>query len=135
MSKGSSGFFDGTKGNPQGKLDLEDNSGSAHGSPKPTYAPSPKHEPNHNWGSVNPVKTQAEGQRLLDNGYSNGKQVFNITDDGIIVKFQPDGTPNNGYHSYAIASPNEIPTNILRQMLDDGKITRHRYIQIISGNL
>ena len=89
------------------------------------YAPSPKHEPGHNWGSENPIKTQEEGQELLDTGYSNGKQLYNVTEDGTIVKFQPDGTPDNGYHSYAIDSPSEIPTSILRQMLADGKIGQH----------
>lgn len=101
----------------------------------PTYVPSPKHEPGYGWGSENPISSQSEGQRLLDTGYSNGKQIFNVTDDGTIIKFQPDGTPQNGYHAYPISSPSEIPTSILRQMLSDGKITRHRYRQIISGNL
>lgn len=133
-SKGDSTLFSGTRGNPQGKLDLGDGGGSG-GMPKPTYAPSPKHEPGHNWGSENPIKTQEEGQRLLDTGYSNGKQIFNVTDDGTIVKFQPDGTPENGYHAYPIASPSEIPTSILRQMLRDGKISSHRYNEIRHGKL
>ena len=72
---------------------------------------------------------------LLDTGYSNGRQVFNVTEDGTLIKFQPDGTPENGYHAYSISSPSEIPTSILRQMVQDGKISRHRYNQIISGQL
>jgi len=51
------------------------------------------------------------------------------------VKFQPDGTPENGYHAYAITSPREIPTSILREMLRDGKISRSRYNRIIGGQL
>ena len=132
MSKGPGGEFSGTRGNPQGSLPLGGESG---GGASPTYVPSPKHEPGYGWGSENPIGSQAEGQRLLDTGYSNGKQVFNVTDDGTIIKFQPDGTPQNGYHAYPISSPSEIPTSILRQMLSDGIITRHRYNQIINGNL
>lgn len=133
MSKGGSDLFGGTRGNPQESLLLD--GGGADDTPKPTYAPSPKHEPGHNWGSENPIKTQEEGQRLLDTGYSNGKQVFNVTEDGTIIKFQPDGTPENGFHAYPISSPSEIPTSILRQMMKDEKISRHRYNQIINGNL
>ncbi|MBR6959169.1 MAG: hypothetical protein IKH76_01685, partial [Clostridiales bacterium] len=62
----------------------------------PTYVPSPKHESGHNRGSENPIKSQSEGQQLLDTGYKDGRQVYNITEKGDIVKFQPDGTPNNG---------------------------------------
>lgn len=103
---------------------------------KPTYAPSPKHESGHNWGSENPIKTQEEGQELLATGYSNGKQIYNVIPDGTIVKFQPDGTSENGYHAYLIESADEIrPRSILRQMLNDGKISKHRYNQILHGNL
>lgn len=133
-AKKPSGRFSGTRGNPQGSLPLGD--GGSDDAPKPTYAPSPKHEPGHNWGSENPIRTQEEGQRLLDTGYSNGKQIYNVTDDGTIIKFQPDGTPENGYHPYVIESVDEIiPRTILRQMMKDGKISKHRYNQILGGNL
>lgn len=132
MAKGGSGLFGGTRGNPQGSFDLRDGGAST---PKPTYSPSPKHESGYGWGSENPIKTKEEGQRLLDSGYSNGKQAFNVTGDGTVIKFQPDGTPENGYHAYPISSPSEIPTSILRQMMTDGKISRHRYNQIINGQL
>ena len=124
-------------GNTSGSHDNGEGGGGTGrgGENNPTYTPSPKHEPGHNWGSENPIKTQEEGQELLDTGYSNGKQLYNVTEDGTIVKFQPDGTPDNGYHSYAIDSPSEIPTSILRQMLADGKIGQHRYSQILHGNL
>jgi hypothetical protein len=38
----------------------------------PKYVPTRKHEPGSNWGSENPIKTQAEGQRLLDTGLREG---------------------------------------------------------------
>ena len=123
MSKGGSDLFGGTRGNPQGRLPLDE--GSVSDTPKPVYAPSPKHEPGHNWGTENPIKTQEEGQRLLDTGYSDGKQIYNVTDDGIIIKFQPDGTPENGYHPYAISKAEDIPASVLRQMVKDGKITKN----------
>ncbi|MCR4870920.1 MAG: hypothetical protein K5859_06465 [Atopobiaceae bacterium] len=132
-AKGDSALFEGTRGKSQGSLDL--GGGGEGAAPKPTYSPSPKHEPGHNWGSENPIRSQEEGQRLLETGYSNGKQIFNVTDDGTIIKFQPDGTPENGYHAYPISSPSEIPTSILRQMVQDGKISRHRYNQILGGQL
>ena len=44
----------------------------------PLYMPSPKHD--EGWGSNNPIKTQEEGQRLLDSGYRDGKQIYNVTD-------------------------------------------------------
>ena len=77
--------------------------------------------------------TQADGQHLLDTGYRHGRQVYNITRDGIIVKFQPDGTPNNGYHSYAVFAPQEIPQSILKQMLHDGKIKKSDYNKYVKG--
>lgn len=92
----------------------------------------PKHDQG-GWGSKNPIKTQEEGQRLLDSGYHDGKQVYNITDDGIVVKFQPDNTPNNGYHSYEVSKPRDIPAGILKQMLADGRISRTEYNKFRKG--
>lgn len=99
----------------------------------PVYVPSPKHEPRHNWGSENPIKTKKEGQQLLDTGYTHGKQVYNITDAGKLVKFQPDGTPNNGYHSYEVFSPPDIPPSVLKKMVDDGKISKSDYKKYLKG--
>lgn len=47
-----------------------------------------------------------------------------VTDGGVIVKFQPDNTPQNGYHSYEVSKPRDIPSNVLKQMLEDGKISK-----------
>ncbi len=98
----------------------------------PKYAPSPKHEPG-GWGSENPIKSPQEGQHLLETGYKNGKQVYNITNDGTIVKFQPANTPGNEYHSYKVDSPRDIPASVLKDMLKDGKISRAEYNKIRKG--
>lgn len=89
----------------------------------PKYVPSPKHDEG-GWGSKNPIKTKTEGQYLLDTGYKDGKQVYNVTDSGIIVKFQPDNTPENGYHSYEVDNPRDIPNKIRKHMEKDGKISK-----------
>ena len=98
----------------------------------PKYAPSPKHEPG-GWGSKNPIKSPQEGQHLLETGYKSGKQVYNVTSDGTIVKFQPANTPGNEYHSYKVDSPRDIPASILKAMLRDGKISRAEYNKIRKG--
>ena len=130
----------GTTGSPQQQLQENDyqqkansNEKAASSSASPKYMPSQKHEPGHNFGSVNPIATQSEGQTLLDTGYHNGKQVYNITDSGKIVKFQPDNTPQNGYHSYEVSSPRDIPPSILKQMLNDGRISRSDYNKLRKG--
>ncbi|MCQ2405762.1 MAG: hypothetical protein MJ067_00910 [Oscillospiraceae bacterium] len=134
-----SGEGHGTNGSPQetieeliypAKVELNENGGSNESTP--VYVPSPKHEKG-GWGSNNPIKTQEEGQRLLASGYKDGKQVYNVTDDGTIVKFQPDNMPNNGYHSYEVSKPRDIPASILKQMLSDGKITKVEYNKIRKG--
>lgn len=113
-----SGLGHGSSGKPQTSIEeieysdkVAQNEGNSQGSHPPTYAPSPKHEPGHNWGSQNPIKSQSEGQKLLDTGYKDGKQVYNVTGEGDIVKFQPDGTPNNGYHAYKVSKPRDIPNS------------------------
>lgn len=98
-----------------------------------TYTPSPKHDAKSGWGSENPITSQAEGQFLLETGYHNGKQIYNITSDGKIVKFQPDGSSNNGYHAYEIFGPPDIPSSVLRQMLNAGKISKAQYNKLRKG--
>lgn len=130
----NSGLGHGTKGSPQGNIEEQTyplqaaaNETLSTETKSPIYVPSPKHNPAHGWGSENPILTHEEGQRLLDTGYHEGKQVYNITSDGKIVKFQPDGTPYNGYHSYEVYGPPDVPVGILRKMLNDGKITKAEY--------
>ncbi len=135
-----SGLGHGTNGSPQKHLEEQvypeqasSNEATANYSKAPVYAPSPKHEPGHNWGSENPIKSKEEGQRLLDTGYKDGKQFYNITDEGKIAKFQPDGSPNNGYHSYEVTSPLDIPPSVLKKMADDGKISNKDYKKYLKG--
>lgn len=134
-----SGEGHGTKGSPQEsaeemiypvQAELNEHMGNA--DKPPVYDPSPKHDKG-GWGSANPIKTQAEGQFLLDTGYHDGKQVYNVTAGGTVVKFQPDNTPNNGYHSYEVSKPKDIPNGILKQMLADGKISKTDYNKIRKG--
>ena len=99
----------------------------------PTYVPIRKHEPGSNWGSENPIKTQAEGQRLLDTGIHDGKEVYNVTDEGKVVKFMPDNTPQNGYHAYEVSKPRDIPSSILRRLLEANKISRAEYSRLLIG--
>ena len=135
-----SGLGHGTQGAPQTTIEeqeysLQQSVNEAENETKsmPKYSPSPKHESGHNWGSVNPIKTQEEGQHLLNTGYTNGKQIYNVTSEGKIVKFQPDNTPQNGYHSYEVSKPKDIPITVLRKMLADSKITKSEYKKLSKG--
>ena len=135
----NSGQGHGTIGSPQQTIEeyiyvsqVNANENTENADNQPVYKPSIKHD-NSGWGSNNPIKTQEEGQQLLDTEYHDGKQVYNLTDSGIVVKFQPDNTPMNGYHSYEVSKPRDIPIGILKQMLEDGKISRAEYNKIRKG--
>lgn len=97
------------------------------------YIPSPKHKHGHGNVSKDPIKSQEEGQKLLDTGYKDGKQIYNVTDDGTIVKFQPDNTIENGYHSYEVKDKRDIPSKILKAFLKDGKISKSRYNKLVNN--
>ena len=102
----------------------------------PQYIPSPKHVPGHGFkgASENPIKSEAEGQLLLETGYKDGRQVYNITEEGKIVKFQPEGeSPRNGYHAYEVSKPRDIPASVLKEMLKDGKISKADYNKFRKG--
>ncbi len=92
-STSDSGNGHGTQGSPQTTIEETIYPSKAESNEKsmaetqPTYVPSPKHEPGYGWGSNNPIKTQKEGQELLATAYIDGKQYYNITDTGKIVKF------------------------------------------------
>ena len=98
----------------------------------PKYVPSLKHEQGR-WGSPNPIKSQEEGQHLLDTGYKYGKEIYNVTDSGEVVKFMPDNSPENGYHSYGVSSPRDIPPNILKQFAKDNKLTQPEINKLRKG--
>ena len=70
---------------------------------------------------------------MLETGYKDGKQRYNFTSDGTIVKFQPANTPGNEYNSYKVDSPRDIPASVLKAMLRDGKISRAEYNKIRKG--
>ena len=139
-STNNSGLGHGSNGSPQ--TNIEENiypseqklNEAEHSKPlPPKYDPSPKHIPDRGWGTDNPIKTEAEGQKLLDTGIRDGKQIYNITDEGKIVKFQPDNTPNNGYHSYEVSKPRDIPASVLKSMLDKGLISHAEYVKFRKG--
>lgn len=139
-STNNSGQGHGTKGSPQETLSAQIypqqvsiNELSSRTDRAPVYVPSPKHEAGHNWGSENPIKSQKEGQHLLDTGYRDGKQVYNITNTGKMVKFQPDGSPNNGYHSYEVFGPPDIPPLILKRMAEEKRISKSDYRKYLRG--
>ena len=98
----------------------------------PKYVPSLKHEQGR-WGSPNPIKTQEEGQHLLDTGYKDGKEIYNVTDSGEVVKFMPDNSPDNGYHSYGVSGPRDIPPKILKQFEEDNKLTKPEINKLRKG--
>ncbi|QED46424.1 PrsW family glutamic-type intramembrane protease [Cytobacillus dafuensis] len=101
--------------------------------PKRTYEPSPKHDPKSGWGSPNPIPNTKIGQELLDNAYSSykNKQLYNIY-EGKLIKFQPDG--DTGWHPYEVKNPaKEVPADVLRQLLKDGKITKVEYNKLLKN--
>ena len=67
--------------------------------------------------------------------YINGKQVYNVTSDGKIVKFQPDNSPENGYHSYEVSSPRDIPNDVRKEMGNDGKLRKADSNKLRKGNV
>ena len=67
--------------------------------------------------------------------YINCKQVYNVTSDGKIVKFQPDNSPENGYHSYEVSSPRDIPNNVRKEMENDGKFRKAVSNKLRKGNV
>ena len=98
------------------------------------YQPSPKHDPTSGWGSPDPIPDIKTGQELLDTAYSSSKnkQLYNLY-KGKLVKFQPDTV--TGWHSYLVENPaKEVPADVLRQMLKDGKITKAQYKNFIKNN-
>lgn len=97
------------------------------------YIPSPKHEIG-GWGSPNPIKSKKEGQKLLNTGISDGKQIYNITKGGKFVKFQPDNSPNNGYHAYEITKLSDLPQRVAKKMYSSGLIDFKTYKKLLKNN-
>lgn len=136
----NSGLGHGTVGAPQKELEeqiyenkVKENEAIIKKPSNPKYLPSPKHDAKYGWGSINPISTNEEGQKLLDSGYKDGKQIYNVTKRGEIIKFQPDNSPQNGYHPYLVLKPSDIPPRILRKMRDDGKLSKADYNKYRKG--
>ena len=139
-SNRDSGIGHGTSGAPQSsfeemyyEMEIDEIERFAEINEPSLYVPSPKHDEKHGWGSSNPIKSLQEGQRLLDEAFWDGRQAYNVTDEGKIVKFQPSGTSNNEYHSYEVSKPRDIPSSILKQFLNAGKIKRSEYNKLRKG--
>lgn len=133
-----SGLGNGSSGRPQTSMDegvypKKQNQNENKDTSPSKYAPTSKHDPSSGYGSPNPIKSYQEGQHLLDTGIKDGKQIYNITNDGIIVKFQPDNTPNNGFHVYTVSKPRDIPSTVLKKLVIDGKISKSDYTRLRKG--
>ena len=97
------------------------------------YEPSPKHDsktgyPGASKSNIPDIKT---GQELLENSYGSSKvKQRYVWYRGKLVEFQPgnDGT----WHDYTVDG-NEVPTDVLRQMRDDGIITNSEYNKLKKG--
>ncbi len=76
---------------------------------------------------------QVAGKESLNNAYSskNTKQLYNVYEDKL-VKFQPDNAGT--WHAYEVRNPAaKVPADVLRNMKDDGLITRVQYNKWIKG--
>lgn len=112
----------------------KNNSNKGTNGEKRVYKPSPKHDPKSGWGSPNPIPNDEVGQKLLDSAYTSGKnkQLYNYY-DGKLVKFQPDDAAG-GWHPYEVKnSAKEVPSDVLRNMLNDGIISKVEYKRFITN--
>ena len=97
------------------------------------YEPSPKHDPKTGYpgaskSNIPDIKT---GQELLEDSYGSSKvKQRYVWYRGKLVEFQPgnDGT----WYDYTVDG-NEVPTDVLRQMRDDGIITNSEYNKLKKG--
>lgn len=96
------------------------------------YNPNPKHDKN-GWGSPNPITDKKEGQDLIDTGLEIGRQIYNITEKGDIVKYQPDNTPEKGYHPYKIYSNKDLPVEVIKEWVKTGRISKSEYNKLRKG--
>ncbi|MCX8565288.1 MAG: hypothetical protein ON057_000015 [Glomeribacter sp. 1016415] len=89
------------------------------------YVLTSKHDKLGGWASIMDLN-YSEAQRVLDNSIPSGRQRYGIH-DGKIYEFQPDNT--GGWHGKGT----EAPVTILRQFLDQGKITQPEYKKLFKG--
>jgi len=125
----------GNKGSKQTKLEqmnyenkVKENENNIKNDNNYEYRPTKKHEFG-GWGSTNPILDYKEGQMLLETGYKYGKQIYNITKDKKIIKFQPDNT--GGHHCYEVYEQDDLPSKVLKMLFDDCKITKAEYSKLL----
>ena len=71
----------------------------------------------------------ATAQDVLDNSIQAGKQRYGLH-DGKIYEFQPDNV--GGYHGYPIRG-DKTPNSILKQLRNDGRISKAEYKKLVKG--
>ncbi|WP_423194542.1 hemagglutinin repeat-containing protein [Cupriavidus sp. H18C2] len=98
---------------------------SGNGAPK--YVPSPKHDVG-GWGTPMDLEDSA-AQQVLNDSVQGGKQRYGVS-DGKVYEFQPDNA--GGWHGYPVPG-NEVPTSVLRTLLQRGDINRVEYGKLIKG--
>ena len=98
------------------------------------YNPNPKHDKN-GWGTPNPITSIEEGQTLIDTGLEIGTQIYNITEKGEIVKYQPDNTPEKGYHPYQIHTNRDLPIDVIKKWYKQGRISKSEYNKLRKGKI
>jgi hypothetical protein len=81
---------------------------------RPRYVPSPKHAPG-GWGTLMDLSDEV-AQAVLDKGVVNGRQIYGYF-EGKFYEFQSDNA--GGFHGYPVP-PNEVPSNVIKQMQDWG---------------
>ncbi|WP_202126869.1 hypothetical protein [Cupriavidus sp. SW-Y-13] len=68
-------------------------------------------------------------QQVLNNSVQGGKQSYGVS-DGRVYEFQPDNV--GGWHGYPVPG-NEVPTSVLRALLQRGDINKAEYGKLIKG--
>ena len=93
------------------------------------YSPTQKHRPG-GWGTEMDLDDATAGQ-VLDNGMfgPNGNQRYGYH-NGRLYEFQPDNV--GGFHGYPIRG-NEAPPEVLRELRDNGTITKSEYNKFVKG--
>lgn len=81
---------------------------------RPRYVSSPKHAPG-GWGTLMDLSDEV-AQAVLDKGVVNGRQIYGYF-EGKFYEFQSDNA--GGFHGYPVP-PNEVPSNVIKQMQDLG---------------
>lgn len=97
------------------------------GNDAPKYVPSPKHDVG-GWGTPMDLEDSA-AQQVLNNSVQGGKQRYGVS-DGKVYEFQPDNV--GGWHGYPVPG-NEVPTSVLRILLQRGDLTKVEYGKLIKG--